>query len=121
MMQPKSYISRSFGRFVLHNLLGLVVVTISLVAPLGEQPALVSTVAAQEPTLQTTLETGLKCRKDAEFEFVGLVVEKVQAGELPRDLMIGTMRWAQKKKPEFPFPYFQFAVQKQAKALGVSL
>lgn len=76
---------------------------------------------AKEPTLEDRLKSGLKCRRQEEFAFVGLVAQRVQTGQIPEALVLQTMQWSLKKNPKFPFFYFQFAVKKQADALGVSL
>lgn len=79
----------------------------------------------QEPKEQASLEdrlnSGLKCRRQEEFTFVSLVSQRVETGQIPEPLVLQTMRWAVKKNGKFPFYYFEFAVRKQAEALGVSL
>jgi hypothetical protein len=77
--------------------------------------------ANTQPTLEDRLKSGLKCRRQDEFAFVSLVAQRVRTGQIPEPLVLQTMQWSLKKNPKFPFFYFQFAVQKQADALGVSL
>lgn len=81
--------------------------------------------SAAEPKEQASLEdrlnSGLKCRQQNEFAFVGQVAQRVKTGQIPEPLVLQTMQWSVKKNPRFPFFYFQFAVKKQAAALGVSL
>jgi hypothetical protein len=77
--------------------------------------------AKEQASLEERLKSGLKCRRQEEFAFVALVAEKARTGELPEALLLQTMRWAIKRNPKFPFFYFQFAVTKQADALGVAL
>src|SRR5262245_24329934 len=76
---------------------------------------------AKEPTLEDRLKSGLKCRRQDEFDFVSIVSQRVRTGKIPEALVLQTMQWSLKKNPKFPFFYFQFAVKKQANALGVSL
>jgi hypothetical protein len=71
--------------------------------------------------LEETLKFGLKCRRPEEFDFVELVVQKVNMGQLPRDLVLSQFNWARKQRPKIPFPYFQFGIRKRAEALGVDL
>jgi hypothetical protein len=71
--------------------------------------------------LEETLKFGLKCRRPVEFEFVELVVQKVNMGQLPRDLVLSQFEWARKQSENIPFPYFQFGMRKRAAALGVDL
>jgi hypothetical protein len=56
--------------------------------------------------LQEMLESGLKARRPVEFEFIALVVRRVEEGRLPESLVRGTFFWARHKRP-FPFPYFE--------------
>jgi hypothetical protein len=72
-------------------------------------------------SLRDTLRTGLKCRRDLEFEFVDKVVDLVYAGQLPNDLVLNTMRYAQSKRTDIPFPYFEAALRLRAEKLGVDL
>lgn len=66
------------------------------------------------------LEKGLKCRRPVEFEFVGRVVDLVDAGVLPRSLVDSTFDWARKKRDK-NVQYFEFALRTRAKKLGVDL
>ena len=75
----------------------------------------------QQATLGERLKAGLRCRRPEEFGFVALVASKVEAGELPQDRVLNAMKYANKKRPKFPFFYFQAVVFKQAEALGVDL
>ena len=73
------------------------------------------------PSLEDRLNSGLKSRRPEEFTFVGTVAQRVQTGQIPEALVLQTMQWSLRKNPKFPFFYFQFAVKKQATALGVTL
>jgi hypothetical protein len=72
-------------------------------------------------TLTEQLRFGLKARRPVEFAFIELVVDKVEAKQLPRDLVLSMMEYAQKKNKERPYPYFEFGMKKRAAALGVEL
>ena len=71
--------------------------------------------------LEETLKFGLKCRRPVEFAFVELVVQKVNQGLLPRDLVLSQFNWAREQSERVPFPYFQFGIRKRAAAIGVDL
>ena len=75
----------------------------------------------KEATLEDRLNAGLKCRRPEEFSFIGIVSQRVRTGQIPEPLVLQTLQWSVKKNPKFPFFYFQFAVKKQAAALGVNL
>jgi hypothetical protein len=77
--------------------------------------------AEEQASLEDRLKSGLKCRRQDEFNFVAIVAQRVRTGKIPEALVLQTMQWSLKKNPKFPFFYFQFAVKKQADALGVSL
>ena len=94
----------------------------TLVLPLAWPAArLFAQDAPQQATLGERLKSGLRCRRQEEFVFVALVADKVEAGELPQDMVLNAMRYAIKKRPKFPFFYFQAVIFKQAEALGVDL
>ncbi len=71
--------------------------------------------------LRQELESGLKARQPSEFAFVAHVVELVDAGNLPLDIVKGTFHWSRKRNPRIPFPYFEQALRIRAGELGVSL
>jgi hypothetical protein len=85
----------------------------------------VARVLADDPPMQATLaerlKAGLLCRRPEEFVFVSLVSDKVAAGELPQDMVLNAMKYALRKRPKFPFFYFQAVIFRQADALGVDL
>lgn len=94
--------------------------------------ALVATLAwpmarglADDPPMQATLaerlKAGLLCRRPEEFVMVSRIADKVAAGELPQDMVLNAMKYALRKRPKFPFFYFQAVVFRQADALGVDL
>lgn len=77
--------------------------------------------APQQATLAERLKAGLLCRRPEEFIFVSRVADKVEAGELPQDMVLNAMKYAIRKRPKFPFFYFQAVIFRQAEALGVDL
>jgi hypothetical protein len=72
-------------------------------------------------TLRQALEKGLKARRKSEFAFIALVVKKVEAGELPTKLVERTFLWARDQHQPYPMPYFERALQLQARKLRVDL
>lgn len=71
--------------------------------------------------LSETLRFGLKCRRPVEFEFVALVVQKVENNQLPQDMVLSMLQYARKKRPNQPFPYFEAGMKQRAAAIGVQL
>ncbi len=74
----------------------------------------------EQPSLQETLENGLKARRPAEFAFIGRVVRLVDKRVLPRALVESTYLWARRQKAA-PFPYFESGLRLRAKKIGVAL
>ena len=98
------------------GLLFLAVLSSGLMLSQAAAPALaVDNGAGQVPTLQETLEKGLLCRLPSEFAFVRRVVALVDDKTLSRKTVLQTFIWARRQSDEMPFPYFQFALKKQAK------
>jgi len=62
-----------------------------------------------EPTLQETLEKGLKARRPQEFAFIALIVGLVEEGLLSEGLVRRTFLWA-RRKPRREFQYFERAI-----------
>jgi hypothetical protein len=71
--------------------------------------------------LNETLRSVLKCRRQDEFAFVASVADKVDQGDLPKDMVLSMMKWAQERRPEFPFPYFKEGIKRRAAKIGVQL
>lgn len=72
-------------------------------------------------SLKQALEKGLQARRPSEFKFIALVIKKVEQGKLPVKMVERTFLWARRQQQEFPMPYFEKAMQIQAKKLGVDL
>ena len=81
-----------------------------------------SRVLGEEPiSLLNTLQKGLYCRRELEFDFVELVALKVEQKELPLPVVLSMFKWARERRPRQPFPYFQAGIRERAKALNVEL
>ena len=93
-----------------------------LIVPLAWPAArLLAQDAPEQATLAERLKAGLLCRRPEETVFVGRVADKVAAGELSQEMVLSAMKYAVKKRPKFPFFYFQAVIFRQADALGVDL
>jgi len=75
---------------------------------------------AKSVTLQEMLEKGLQARRPVEFAFIERVVQQVDAGTLPVDLVRGTFDWARNKRP-YPYPYFERALKLRAARQGITV
>ncbi len=70
--------------------------------------------------LYNTLAKVLRARRPEEFDFLDHVVDLVDKGTLPRDLVISTFNWA-RTKPRRQFQYFEFGLRERAKRRGINL
>jgi len=86
---------------------------------MGQQPA-VAAGGVVGLDLQTQLEKGLLARRPVEFEYIQQIVDLVDSGDLPREMVTTTFVWA-RKKPTRPLQYFQFALATRARKLPVVL
>lgn len=84
--------------------------------------------SGRKVALKEQLRVGLKATTKEDLAFINLVVAKVDAGRLPRDLVDGTFLWARnryKTRPGShrlrPIVYFRPALTARAKAIGVTL
>lgn len=104
----------------------LAIVTLVAASLAMPVPWLVSAASAATPNtpsgpdLKDTLEKGLKARRPVEFNFIALVVNKVNDGTLPVSLVNSTFLWARKHRP-YPFPYFERGLRERAKKAGISI
>lgn len=79
-------------------------------------------------SLRDQLRVGLKAVTKADFAFIDLIVQKVEAGVLPRKLVDSTFLWARRRVEaqrrqyyKRPMVYFQPAMVLRARAVGVKL
>lgn len=84
------------------------------------------TISAQQrpqTDLKDMLRAGLKARRPVEFAFIDKVVDLVEDGKLPYEMVVSTFHWARKnaKYKKYPFPYFEWALRERAKKIGVKL
>jgi hypothetical protein len=71
-------------------------------------------------SLKDQLSAGLRARLPSEFTFIAIVVDKVEADELPLEMVMSTFQWARRKLP-YPFPYFEHALRVRARGRGIQL
>jgi hypothetical protein len=82
----------------------------------------------RQVALRDQLRVGLKARTKADFDFIDVVVERVNQGNLPRKMVDSTFLWARNRSrirptthPLRPMVYFQPALVLRAKAIRVKL
>jgi len=67
-----------------------------------------------------TIKAALRTATAEENEFIDYVVELVDDGTLPRDLVEGTFQWA-RKKSRHKFQYFKHGLINRAAEIGIKL
>ena len=70
--------------------------------------------------LKDQLNYGLRVAFTEQQLFVDQVVAKVEAGELSRAMVNVVYVWAKKRKPNIPFPYFEYVMRLLAEKRGIT-
>lgn len=71
--------------------------------------------------LREQLKNGLRATRPEELQFVEKVVTFVEAGQLSIRTVNAAFDWARKRRPDYPFPYFERALRVLAAREGVNL
>ena len=72
-------------------------------------------------TVQQTLEVGLKARRPQDFKFIARVVQLVQMGRLPIEMIETTFHWSRRQHARYPFPYFEHGLRVRAQRIGIAI
>jgi hypothetical protein len=70
---------------------------------------------AKQPRLEDQLRYGLRCATPHQMEYVKLVADAVEQGQIPREMVNLVYRWSLERNPRVPFPYFQFVLRELGK------
>jgi hypothetical protein len=71
--------------------------------------------------LEDQLRFGLRATQQSQFDYISTVVASVESGQTPRAMVNIVYRWAVKRNPIVPLPYFQFAMRELSRRRGVTL
>ncbi len=96
----------------------LVVLTPRVDATTTQMPG---SMRVQRANLRDTLVNGLRVSAPEDKAFIDVIVKDVEKGRLPEKLVYAAFRWARKKYPEHPFPYFVQALLALIKRAGIKL
>jgi len=96
------------------------VVLWAIPSPAADPPPSINGGGVSKLDLKSQLQKGLLARRPVEFEYIDQIIQLVEDGELPRELVTSTFVWA-RKKPSRRLQYFQFALQARARNLDVEL
>ena len=108
----------------MQRLLPLLLAGCFLATDLVAQPQTqAQSVEANIADLQEQLESGLKARLQAEFDFIKKVCTMVERDDLPLPLVVSTFQWTRKNPAakKYPFFYFQRALRERAKKLNIDV
>lgn len=72
-------------------------------------------------TLEEQLTNRLKATTDERRDYVRLIVRNVENGRLESKLVVAVERYAIRRNPQFPFPFFERALRYEAAKIGVNL
>jgi hypothetical protein len=72
-------------------------------------------------TLEEQLINRLRATSLEQRSFLRFVVRQVREGRLQARLVVGIERYALRRKPSFPFPFFERALRFEAAKVGVAL
>jgi hypothetical protein len=77
--------------------------------------------ATQVATLDEQLINRLRATTEERQAYVRLVVDKISTGEFDQRMVLAIERYAIRKNPQFPFPYFERAMRFEAEKRGIEL
>lgn len=84
-------------------------------------PRITSASGPRVATLEEVLINRLRATTDDRQEYIRLIVAKVDQGVFDRGRILAIERYAIKKNPRFPFPYFERVMRLEAERNGVYL
>lgn len=81
----------------------------------------VDTDTRTDSDLYTTLVNTLRAVRPDQRAWVARVVRFVDSGQLPKASVVSAMRWARKRHPQYPYPYFVQAARVIARRYHIAL
>jgi hypothetical protein len=104
-------------------LLILLVLAIAGDSLLAQSPPVLPAVKVPNRTtsLQDQLNARLKATTDERKGFIRFVVQQVELEKLDIKLVVAIERYAMRRNPQFPFPFFERAIRIEAAKRGVTL
>ncbi len=84
-------------------------------------PRTISAEIDRYATLEEQLTNRLKATREDQQNYIRLVVKKVRKGRLEARLVVAIERYALRRNPHYPFPFFERALRFEANKRGVPL
>ena len=72
-------------------------------------------------TLEELLINQLRATTEDRKAYIRMVIQLVDAGTFEKRHLIAIQRYALRRNPDFPFPYFERAMRFEAEKLGITL
>lgn len=72
-------------------------------------------------TLEEQLVNRLRATREDQQAYIKFVVDQVRKGKLDVKLVVAIERYALRRNPHYPFPFFERALQFEARKRGVAL
>jgi hypothetical protein len=85
------------------------------------EPRVTSATDSRVATLEELLINQLRATTEERKAYVRMVVQHTTTGELDPRLVVAIQRYASRKNPQFPFPYFERAMRFEAEKRGIEL
>ncbi|EMI22423.1 secreted protein [Rhodopirellula maiorica SM1] len=82
-------------------------------------PRMLSATTDRSATLEEQLTNRLRATSEEQRAYLRFVVLKVKEGKLDLRLVVAVERYALRRRPDFPFPFFERAMKVQAAKYGV--
>ena len=90
----------------------LAIPSILVFAPLPPAQAARKRQKVNREYLENMLTKGLRANRDEQKQQIAKIIIKVEKGEIPLSTIYAAYRWARKRRPDYPFPYFVAALRK---------
>lgn len=75
----------------------------------------------QQPSLEEYLVSTLRATLPEQQAFIRRVVVEVEAGRIEEGFALAICRYAQRRNPSFPFPFYERAMRIEAQKRGINL
>ena len=84
-------------------------------------PVILSGERDRYATLQDQLLNRLRATRDDQQAYINYIVEQVRLEKLEAGLVIAIERYAMRRNPQYPFPFFERALRYESAKRGVNL
>ena len=111
-------------RPITHSLLGIALTAVLGMSTSHAQitpPREITEPGVRTATLEEQLTNRLRAVREEQREYIRLIVRQVERKKLEVRLVFAVERYAIRRNPQYPFPFFERAIRYEAAKRGVSL